>query len=115
MGELQTVMFALLHVPSQPVPIVNLLLFGLFTAVYSLREGSIWGVCGWHTAWNCSMSNVFVPEFSGQAPFGGTIVNLEASGSSLLGGGAYGPEGSLAATLLFSAGVLAGLFRPGRP
>ncbi len=109
-----TVLFALLHVPSQPVAIVNLLLFGLFVALYSLREESIWGVCGWHTAWNWSMANVFGLEFSGLAPFGGTIINLQATGSPFLSGGGYGPEGSLAATLIFSAAVIGVVFRSGR-
>lgn len=109
-----TVLFALFHLPSQPVAIVNLLLFGLFLALYSLREGSIWGVCGWHTAWNWSMANVFGLEFSGQAPFGGTIINLQATGSPFLSGGGYGPEGSLAATLIFSAVVIGVVCRSGR-
>jgi membrane protease YdiL (CAAX protease family) len=108
-----TVLFAALHLSSQPVAIVNLLLFGLFLALYSLREGSIWGVCGWHTAWNWSMANVFGLEFSGQAPFGGTIVNLQATGSPFSSGGEYGPEGSLAATLIFSAAVIGVVCRPG--
>jgi hypothetical protein len=107
-------MFALLHLPSQPVTIVNLLLFGLFVTLYSLREGSIWGVCGWHTAWNWSMANVFGLEFSGQAPFGDTIVNLKAVGSPLFSGGGYGPEGSLAATLVFCAALICVVCRSGR-
>jgi len=109
-----TVLFAALHLPSQPVAIVNLLLFGLFLALYSFREGSIWGVCGWHTAWNWSMANVFGLEFSGLAPFGGTIINLQATGSPFLSGGGYGPEGSLAATLIFSAAVMGVVCRSGR-
>jgi len=96
-----SVVFMLMHVPTQPVAILNLLLFGLFTAVYCLREGGIWGVCGWHTAWNWAMMNFFGLRASGHEPIGGTLFDLQASGSPLLSGGDYGPEGSLCATLVF--------------
>ncbi|UCC45487.1 MAG: CPBP family intramembrane metalloprotease [Candidatus Zixiibacteriota bacterium] len=101
-----TVLFAGLHAPTQPVYIVNLLLFGLFLALYALREGTIWGICGWHTAWNWSMGNVFGLKISGHDPFGDTIINLQATGHPLLSGGEFGPEGSLWATLVLATGIV---------
>jgi membrane protease YdiL (CAAX protease family) len=108
-----TILFAILHLPSRPVAIINLLLFGLFVALYSLREGSLWGVCGWHTAWNWTMGHVFGLEITGEEPLGETIINLQASGSPLLSGG-YGPEGSLAATLIFSVALIGVICGPSR-
>ena len=99
--------FMLMHVPAQPIAILNLLLFGLFTAVYCLHEDSIWGVCGWHTAWNWAMMNFFGLRVSGQEPMGGSLFDLQATGSSLLSGGDYGPEASLCATLVFVTAILA--------
>ncbi len=101
-----TVVFAGMHAPTRPIAAVNLLLFGVFTAVYCLREGTVWGVCGWHATWNWGQGNLFGLKVSGHEMFGGTLLNLEGKGPSVLGGGGYGPEGSLFGTIVLFAGIV---------
>jgi membrane protease YdiL (CAAX protease family) len=100
-----SLLFALLHLTANPVALLNLLLFGLFLALYCLREGSIWGVCGWHTAWNWTMAKCFGLSVSGHQIPGGAFLNLKAEGNSFLSGGDFGPEGSIYATFVFAAGI----------
>ncbi|MDE8687895.1 CPBP family intramembrane glutamic endopeptidase, partial [Streptococcus gordonii] len=44
---------------------VHLFVFGLFTAVYALKRGYIWGPCGFHFAWNFIMGIVYGFHVSG--------------------------------------------------
>ncbi len=81
-----------------PIAVLNLFLFGLFTALYALSEGSIWGVCGVHTAWNWAQGNLFGLQVSGLASPAGTLFDLMETGPDLITGGAFGPEGGLAVT-----------------
>ncbi len=111
---LSSLLFSLLHVlnPSfNLVPALNIALFGLFAALYALREGSLWGVCGLHTSWNWAQGNVFGLEVSGNQLAGGTLFNLLEVGPDLVTGGAFGPEGGLIVTLVLAAGCAALLAR----
>jgi membrane protease YdiL (CAAX protease family) len=101
-----SIVFTLFHGSANPIVIVNLLLFSGFLALYCLREGSIWGICGWHAAWNWTQANVFGLSVSGGMPEGGALFDLQPAGSALLSGGAYGPEASLMATVPLLAGTL---------
>ena len=100
-----SLLFSVLHLTANPVALLNLLLFGLFLALYCLREGSIWGVCGWHTAWNWTMVKCFGLSVSGHDVTGGVFLNLKAEGNPYLSGGDFGPEGSIYATLIFVVGI----------
>ncbi len=102
---ISSVVFAGMHAPTRPVAILNLLLFGVFTAVYCLREGSVWGVCGWHAVWNWADGNLFGLKVSGHEMSGGTLLNLKETGPSVVSGGDYGPEGSLLRTIVLLAGI----------
>ena len=44
---------------------LHLFIFGLFTAVYAMKRGNIWGPCGFHFAWNFIMGNVYGFHVSG--------------------------------------------------
>ncbi len=83
-----------------PVAFVNIFMFGLFTALYVLYEGGLWGVFGIHAAWNWAQGNVFGLEVSGIPPAGGTLFNLMEAGPDVITGGSFGPEGGLAVTLV---------------
>ena len=100
-----SLLFAILHLTANPVALLNLLLFGLFLALYCLREGSIWGVCGWHTAWNWSQVKLFGLSVSGHDIPGGALMDLEPVGNQYLSGGNFGPEGSIYTTLIFITGI----------
>ncbi|MDX9991833.1 MAG: type II CAAX endopeptidase family protein [Anaerolineales bacterium] len=90
------------------IALVNLTLFGLFAAFYALREGSLWGVCALHSAWNWVQGNIFGLEVSGSSAGGGTLFNLLETGPDWFTGGPFGPEGGLAvsALLLFGMAII---------
>ncbi|MBN1219538.1 MAG: CPBP family intramembrane metalloprotease [Anaerolineae bacterium] len=83
-----------------PVAILNLFLFGLFTALYALYEGGLWGVFSIHAAWNWAQGNVFGFEVSGGMAPGGTLFDLMEVGPDIVTGGPFGPEGGLAVTIV---------------
>lgn len=87
--------------------LVNLFLYGLFAALYALRAGSLWGICALHSAWNWTQGNVFGLEVSGGASGGGMLFNLMETGPDWFTGGAFGPEGGLAVTLILVLGIAA--------
>jgi membrane protease YdiL (CAAX protease family) len=108
------VFFAALHSLNpnlNPVAILNLALFGLFTGLYALWERGLWGVCAMHAAWNWAQGNLFGIEVSGTAPGGGILFNMREAGPDIVTGGAFGAEGGLAVTavLLVATAVVAGL------
>jgi membrane protease YdiL (CAAX protease family) len=104
---LSSLLFAVLHLTANPVALLNLLLFGLFLTLYCLREGSLWGVCGWHTAWNWTQVKLFGLSVSGHEIAGGSVIDLQPQGNPYLSGGDFGPEGSIYATLVFVLGIAA--------
>ncbi len=109
--------FAVLHGlnPNLSVlALVNLALFGLFAAFYALREGSLWGICALHSVWNWIQGNVFGFEVSGTNAGGGTLLKFVETGPNWFTGGAFGPEGGLAVTLMLLLGI-AVLFAWPRP
>jgi len=81
-----------------PIAILNLFLFGLFTALYALTEGGLWGVFSLHSVWNWAQGNLFGFEVSGMASPGGTLFNLRETGPDVITGGSFGPEGGLTVT-----------------
>lgn len=97
-----TLLFSLLHLGNMGInilSIINLALVGFFLAFYCLHEGNIWGVCGWHSAWNWTQGNLFGLEVSGVDPIGGSLIDLESAGPQFLSGGEFGPEGSVMTTI----------------
>jgi uncharacterized protein len=88
----------------------NLILFGLFAALYALSDGSIWGLCGLHAAWNWAEGNVFGALVSGFSQPGGQLLVLRPVGPGWLTGAAFGPEGGLAVTITFLLGIAAVLW-----
>ena len=102
-----SVLLALAHAgniePSRElyVGLVNIVLFGLFISLYAAREGSLWGVCGWHAAWNWLLGLGFGLEVSG------TVIETTPLITDLTGapgaawwltGGVFGPEASFVTT-----------------
>jgi len=105
-----TLLFALAHSRNHgfdALAAINLVLFALFVALLSLRTGSIWAGCAWHTMWNWSIANVWGLEISGEPPDGGSIMAWQSKGLKLWTGGDWGPEGGLAATIVLAIAVTA--------
>lgn len=104
----QAIFFAALHGVNPGIgfmPIVNLLLFAVFASLMSLAEGSLWGVCALHGAWNWAQGNLFGVAVSGN-PVEAAMLRYEANTGSadLLTGGTFGIEGSLVTTVVYLIG-----------
>jgi membrane protease YdiL (CAAX protease family) len=100
---LSAIVFATLHSLNpnlSPIAVINLFLFGVFTAFYALREGGLWGVCSIHAAWNWAQSHLFGLQVSGLTPPGGTLFDLMEAGPDVITGGSFGLEGGLAVTVV---------------
>lgn len=96
------VTFAALHALNPgltPLALLNLTLFGIFAALYALKEGGLWGICALHAAWNWSLSNLFGLSVSGMES-DLSLLSLHIKGGYWLTGGAFGPEGGVTATFL---------------
>ena len=108
-------LFALAHAaniaPSKElyVGLANIVLFGLFISLYAAREGSLWGVCGWHAAWNWLLGLGFGLEVSGQVidtvPLIADLTGKDGA-AWWLTGAAFGPEASLVTTAVLLMGTV---------
>ena len=114
---LNSVIFAFLHYGNNGfglVPLLNLLLFGIFASLYMLRSGSIWGVCAIHTMWNFTQGNIFGLPVSGmnlhESLFLSTVSEIRASTN----GGAFGLEGGVAVTLVLMISIMLVVFIPSK-
>ena len=108
-----SLVFAALHTLNDNLSVLamlNLALFGLFAALYATREGSLWGISAFHSAWNWAQGNLFGFEVSGMNTGGGTILNFGSIGPLWLTGGPFGPEGGLAVTAVLLLGIFVVLF-----
>jgi uncharacterized protein len=112
---INAVIFSLMHgMNTKPTPelalgLFNIVLVGVFFSLYALKEQSLWGVCGWHAAWNWLLSAGFGLEVSGiviKAP--PLVVDLAGAKGApwWLTGGSFGPEGSVVATTVLLAGTI---------
>ena len=98
----------------------NVALFGVFISLYALKERSLWGVCGWHAAWNWLLGAGFGLEVSGMklkvAPL---VVDLMDTPNTpwWITGGSWGPEASVITTAVLLAGIVfliwKGALKPG--
>jgi membrane protease YdiL (CAAX protease family) len=93
-----------------PLALVNLVLFGVFAGLYAMREGSLWGISALHSVWNWVQGNFFGFQVSGTDAEGGTLINLMETGKDWFTGGAFGPEGGLAVTIVLVIGIFVILF-----
>ncbi|KXK12410.1 MAG: abortive infection protein [Chloroflexi bacterium OLB14] len=110
---ISSLIFAILHGLNpnlSGIALINLALFGIFAGLYAMREGSMWGISALHSVWNWVQGNFFGFEVSGLQAQGGTLINLMETGDDWLTGGAFGPEGGVAVTVVLIIGILIVLF-----
>ena len=103
---LTSLVFMLLHYsPHQHWSLMlGTFLFSLFACAWALSSGNIWGVMGWHAAWNWWIAVGFELPITGiETHLPALLVQLTPSGPEVLHGGAEGPEGSFLCTLFFAA------------
>jgi len=95
---LTSVAFGLLHGMNPGltwVALVNLVLAGVFLGVVFLKTGSLWWATGAHLGWNWTLGFLVDLPVSGLEMVDTPIWTGVSSGPSWLGGGPFGPEGSV--------------------
>lgn len=112
---INALVFAFLHAgnikpsPELALALVNLVLFAVMISLYAIKEGSLWGVCAWHSAWNTLLGVGFGLDVSGgKIAVQSLVVDLApAQGAPWwLTGGAFGPEASVTTSVVLLAGVV---------
>jgi membrane protease YdiL (CAAX protease family) len=93
-----TATFTLLHRVLQLPLLLTLAAWGLFLSFWALKEGAIWGVSGWHTAWNWAEGFLGFSVTGGALPVSAQLAVLRMSGGQWATGGQLGPENGWAAT-----------------
>lgn len=90
---------------------VNIALAGVLTALGVVLTGNIWWPLGFHLAWNFFEGYVYGFPVSGMnaSPISIFFTNVRAPDWLL--GGSFGPEGGLAATIVFLLGIAWLLFK----
>lgn len=100
---LSSLFFAFMHglnPNTNLLALFNLSLYGVFAALYALRETSLWGICAFHSAWNWAQGNLFGLAVSGQNMEVGTLLDFMETGPDWFTGGAFGPEGGITCTVV---------------
>ena len=112
---LSSALFGLLHAANiDPSPelltgVLNVVLFGVFIGLYAAREGSLWGVCGWHAAWNWLLGLGFGLEVSGHVVETTPLVvdlGTQTTVPWWVTGADFGPEGSVVTTAVLLIGTV---------
>lgn len=101
-----SIFFAVMHVTTDPVALLNTALYAAFASFVALGQGNLWLICGIHAGWNYVQGNIFGVPVSGH-PLANSLLDFgPASGASdLLTGGKYGLEASLSGTIVLIAGL----------
>ncbi|MEO8277475.1 MAG: type II CAAX endopeptidase family protein [Thermoanaerobaculia bacterium] len=103
---LTSLVFMMLHYsPHQAWDLMlGTFVFSLFACAWALESGSIWGVMGWHAAWNWLIGVGFELPITGlNLDLPALLVQLTPVGGRSMNGGVQGPEGSFLCTLFFAS------------
>jgi membrane protease YdiL (CAAX protease family) len=101
---LTSVAFGALHIPnpgSTVLGAINTGAAGLFLGAIYLRTGSLWWAAGAHLGWNWTLGFLADLRVSGLDLVNAPLVQGVSTGPGWLGGGTFGPEGSVLATFGF--------------
>lgn len=111
---LNSCLFGFLHIFNSGfsiLPMINIILVGIFFSVYAYRTDNIIGVCAIHTMWNFAQGNIYGILVSGMN-IGPSILKVNSFSDSLLSGGNFGAEGGLACTIVLIISTLLAVFIP---
>jgi len=106
---ISSLLFSISHLLNMGISVIgfiNIFLFGVFMSLYYLYKGEIWGICGIHMAWNWATGHFFGLQVSGVLFGEYTIIDLKLTGPDWLGGGNFGPEGSVITTIILISSTL---------
>lgn len=98
--------FGVLHLGNPGVSwvgIANIVAAGLFLGALYLKTGSLWWATGAHLGWNWAHGFMADLPVSGLDLVDTPLFEVKARGPDWLGGGAFGPEGSVLALLALLA------------
>jgi hypothetical protein len=98
--------FALLHTGNANISllgVLNIFLVGILLSVQFLKTGSLWMPVGFHLSWNYFQGTILGFNVSGSGQTG--VYSIKPVGDSLMNGGAFGPEGGLAVTIVVALGI----------
>lgn len=112
-----SIAFSMAHLGNDGVTVLsigNLVLYGVFAAIYFLRTDSIWGIAALHSFWNCAQGNLFGQKVSGMILDTSLFTFSQNEGYDWLHGGSFGPEGGVAITLVLLIGIAILLLLPQR-
>jgi membrane protease YdiL (CAAX protease family) len=112
-----SIIFALLHILNSniaPLALINLVLFGLFASVYTLKANSIWGICAFHSIWNFAQGNIFGIPVSGLSLNASVFSFKPTDSGTLFNGGGFGLEGGLAVTIVLVVSIIITMTVKGR-
>ncbi len=105
---ISSIFFTFLHGLNNGITIlslINLFLFSIFAISYLLNEKSLWGICGFHVAWNWTQGCLFGVKVSGISLPGSFLVTTP-KGSDFISGGRFGLEGSIVCSLIFIIAII---------
>lgn len=99
------------------ISVVGSTLGGVMYGVAFLRTGTLWLGLGVHIGWNWIQGTLLGFTVSGTDDYSGALLEVHTSGADWLGGGAYGPEGSVLSLVgrLVIIGLILAVTAPGRP
>lgn len=108
--------FAVAHLSNpalSPLAIANLFAAGVLLSVAYLKTRSLWFATAVHIGWNWTMAVPLDLPVSGLDLFNAPMYEPVISGSPILTGGNFGPEGGLAATLAATVALVSIAKLPG--
>ena len=96
---LSSVIFGLAHVvtteSTTALSVLSIVVGGVMYGLAYLRTGRIWMGVGIHVAWNFVKACVLGFVMSGTDDYSDALWHLAGTGAAWLGGGDYGPEGTV--------------------
>jgi membrane protease YdiL (CAAX protease family) len=114
---LSSLAFNVMHFDSRAnwIFVMNVFLFAVFACCWAIRTGKVWGVMGWHGAWNWLLAVGFELRVTAlDAHLPALVVKFVPLGPDYLTGGIEGPEGSIVCTLVLTCGIAYHLLRTTR-
>ena len=102
-----SIVFSVMHLGNNGANIfavINIFLIAILLSLFVMKDSSIWGACGFHSAWNWTLGNVFGLSVSGSRDKT-SLFDLTTEGNELITGGQFGAEGSIILTFLLIGSI----------
>ena len=105
---LTSLLFAVMHLGNDGISIlafINLIIFGVFTALIRHHSNSLWFIGAFHSAWNFTQGPLLGVAVSGNGNQQFVLFSKLSDTSTLINGGSFGLEGSLITTLILLVAI----------